>query len=89
MYLSHQRQHQGSEMRAAVTKPMKTSFLCTCSSVDWPPHPWAHQGSDPAPTCSPGSLSRYPTSTPLASPSISRSQSSLKTTPGSSPKADQ
>lgn len=52
---------------------MKTiPFLCTCSSVDWPPHPWADQGSDPAPTCFPGWSSHYPKSTPLASPSTFR-----------------
>uniref|UniRef100_A0A0A9CVU0 Uncharacterized protein n=1 Tax=Arundo donax TaxID=35708 RepID=A0A0A9CVU0_ARUDO len=61
----HQRPHQGSERRAVVTKLMKTSFLCTYSSACLPPRPWADQGSDLAPTCSPCLSPHSLTATPL------------------------
>lgn len=60
-------------------KDQSRPFLCTYSSVDQLPHPWAHQGSDPAPTCSPDLSSHYQTWTPLAPLSTSKSQSCLTT----------
>jgi hypothetical protein len=51
-------------------------FLCTYSSACLLPHPWADQGSDLAPTCSPCSLPHSPTVTPLISSPLSDSDSS-------------
>uniref|UniRef100_A0A0A9GNR8 Uncharacterized protein n=1 Tax=Arundo donax TaxID=35708 RepID=A0A0A9GNR8_ARUDO len=64
---SHQRPPRGSEMRAVVTKLMKTSFPCTYSSACPPLHPWADQDSDLAPTCSPCLSPHSLTKTPLIS----------------------